>query len=116
MLKGIALIVAVVFSQGATAQEHHAQGHADYSNWASQKTSNCCNNEDCGDLADDQWRETSEGAEIKIAGGWCPIKVEHYVIKGRSPNWQRAHACVQKNTTFANPCDALLCFMGVPKT
>src|ERR1700732_3799415 len=26
---------------------NHNQGHVDYSGWASAKTSNCCNNQDC---------------------------------------------------------------------
>lgn len=103
----------IAFTTLARAQEHHAQGHADYSNWASQKTTNCCNNEDCGDLTADQWREVPTGKEIVIKGKWCPVKPEHYITKGKSPDWNKAHACVQQNTTYIDPCDALLCFSGI---
>lgn len=116
---GLALIytVCVGYISGAKAQEHHAQGHNEYQGWASNKTSNCCNNDDCGDLADDEWRENNGRIEIHILGAWCPVLSEHYVIKGRSPNWERAHACVNKNANWstADPCERLLCFMGTPK-
>ena len=102
---------------GAQAQHNHAQGHNEYSGWSSLKTGNCCNNQDCGDLADNEWREKDGRVEIEILGAWCPVNQEHYVVKGKSPDWTRAHACVNKNpnATFANPCDRLLCFMGIPK-
>ena len=98
---------------GAQAQEHHAQGHADYSGWSSQKTANCRSNEDCGDLEDTQWKATPHGDRVLIKGKWCPVKPEHYTTKGKSPNWNKAHACIQKNTSYTDPCDALLCFMGL---
>jgi len=33
---------------------------------ASHKTSNCCNNMDCGELNDDEWRDTSEGTKVNF--------------------------------------------------
>lgn len=106
--------VIVLFATQARAQQHHAAGHNEYQNWSSEKTANCCNNEDCGDLKDDQWRETDHGDEIKILGQWCPVKREHYLTKGKSPDWNVAHACVNQNpnASYANPCDRLLCFTG----
>jgi hypothetical protein len=58
----------------ARAQHNHDLGHADYHDWASERTSNCCNNQDCGSLADDEWRETARGTEVLIRGKWCPVK------------------------------------------
>lgn len=109
-------MLVIAFPFGAMAQHNHEQGHGYYQGWASQKTQNCCNNDDCGDLEEGEWRHGKEGDEILIKDQWCPVQQEHYVIKGKSPNGERAHACVNKKTQYVNPCDALLCFMGVPKT
>ena len=111
------LSLALVFLPAASAQHNHAEGHADYMTWASKKTGNCCNNVDCGSLKDDEWRETESGTEIKILGQWCPVQQEHFIIRGKSPDWSRAHACVNKNLSLTTaPCQRLLCFAGVPKT
>jgi hypothetical protein len=101
----------------ARAQHNHDAGHAEYQDWASERTSNCCNNQDCGALNDDEWRETTRGTEIRIKGKWCPVKKEHFIFKGRSPDWQHAHACVQNRDTYqpADDCDRLLCFTGAPR-
>jgi len=64
----------------------------------------------------DEWRETTQGDEVKILGQWCPVKAEHYIIKGKSPDWTKAHACVARGADhmYSNPCDRLLCFTGMP--
>lgn len=96
--------------------QSHAAGHNDYVNWASRKTANCCNNQDCGELADENWRKTNEGVEIKIDGEWCPVLPEHYLTKGKSPNWSKAHACIIRlNHNQTTPCNRLLCFAGLPE-
>jgi hypothetical protein len=41
-----------------------------------------------------------------------PVKPEHYIIKGKSPDWNKAHACINHKSFYTNPCDALLCFTG----
>jgi len=114
------LVMTLSFMPAARAQDHspehaqsHAQGHDEYVNWASERTDNCCNNQDCGALRSDQWRETPKGTEILIRGQWCPVKKEHFIRRGKSPDWNVAHACVLgDNHTPANLCDRLLCFSG----
>jgi hypothetical protein len=110
-------IVATAFMLSATcsnAQHGHEDGHLDYENWSSKKTANCCNNEDCGYLASDEWRQNIQGDEVKIQNQWCPVKPEHYITKGKSPDWTKAHACIAKGGSYANVCDRLLCFAGMP--
>lgn len=113
-----AICIAFAITVGcAFAQQNHAAGHNDYQNWASKKTSNCCNNDDCGDLAETQWQETTAGVSVKIDNKWCPVKQEHFITKGKSPNGEKAHACVQKASEWSpsDPCERLLCFTGTTK-
>lgn len=93
----------------------HAQGHNSYRDWASKKTGNCCNNQDCRWLADAEWREDPV-TEVKIDGEWCPVKPEHLLVKGKSPDATKAHACIDRRTVKLPACERLLCFTGVPKT
>jgi hypothetical protein len=113
LLLGMALVPA------ASAQHHHAGGHDAYRTWASQKTDNCCNKQDCGALRDDEWRETVAGPEVRISGQWCPVRTEHFLVSGKSPDWSRAHACIQPDVKYSTgrktPCERLLCFAGTPK-
>ncbi len=94
-------------------------GHNEYTTWASHKADNCCNNMDCGVLNDDEWRETTEGTEINISGQWCPVRPEHFIIRGKSPDWSKAHACIQPDVKYSTgrkmPCERLRCFSGTPK-
>ncbi len=98
----------------ALAQHNHERGHADYQSWASGRTGNCCNNQDCGTLNDDEVREGPGGTEIKIDGEWCPVLREHYIVRGKSPDWNVAHACVGHSNYYLSlpPCERLLCFSG----
>lgn len=95
------------------AQHNHERGHNDYLGWSSAKVNNCCNNDDCGILDETDLRETPAGTEINISGQWCPVEPRHYLIRGKSPDWNAAHACIRK-TPIANqsPCERLLCFAG----
>lgn len=134
----IALAIALLWATAALAQQAHERGHNDYRNWASKKTDNCCNEQDCGELAPDEWRETPEGIEVKLKDRyygndgtpyshiidrkrdvWCPIKPEHYVLpgRGRSPNYDTPHLCARQyaESENADPCNRLLCFMGKPE-
>jgi hypothetical protein len=71
-------------------------------------------------FGDNEWRETSEGTEVKISGRWCLVLPEHRIIRGKSPDWSKAHACVQPDVKYSTgrktPCERLLCFSGVPKS
>ena len=104
----IAALVAV-FSFQAQAQHNHGAGHDEYQGWASRKVSNCCNNQDCGALKPDEIRETDTGPQVLISGQWCPVLREHYLTRGRSPDWSTPHACVRQSQAI-DPCDRLLCF------
>jgi hypothetical protein len=41
------------------------------------------------------------------------------IIRGKSPDWSKAHACVQPDGKYSTgrkmPCERLLCFSGTPK-
>jgi hypothetical protein len=109
----------LLFATDAMPQHNHAEGHNEYATWASHKATNCCNNMDCGALNDDEWRETPEGTQVKISGQWCPVLPEHFIIRGKSPDWSKAHACVQPDVKYSTgrktPCERLLCFSGTSK-
>lgn len=109
----IALAIIMVAATAA-AQHNHDRHHSDYLNWSSGKVSNCCNSDDCGALNDDEMRETSSGTEVLIAGQWCPVLRQHYLTRGKSPDWNSAHACVGKNPYWLDkpPCERLFCFSG----
>lgn len=114
---GLILIAFFLFlflhpSWSQEMEHRHALGHGDYTEWQSGKTLNCCNNEDCHYLAESDFRETAEGTELKVRGKWCAVKQEHFVIKGKSPDWSRLHACINENTSmYPDDCERILCFM-----
>ncbi len=93
------------------AQHNHDRYHVDYQSWSASKVANCCSNQDCGELKDEDVRQTATGTEIKIAGEWCPVRPEHFIIRGKSPDWNIAHACVSQSEAMP-PCERLLCFTG----
>lgn len=109
----IATLLLVLLPSIATPQHNHSHGHNDYQGWSSSKVGNCCNNDDCGELREDEIRETPIGPEVKIAGEWCPVGPEHFTIRGKSPDASVAHACVGKTEYWQSvePCKRLLCFM-----
>jgi hypothetical protein len=115
---GFAFSVAVaLYPKPALAQHNHSEGHPDYQSWASGRTEYCCNEEDCGDLNEDEVREGVSGKEVLVHARtheptWCPVRPEHYIIKGKSPDWGKSHACVNHKSTYSDPCAALLCFSG----
>lgn len=99
---------------GAQAQHNHGHGHHEYQNWSSGKVANCCNRDDCGGLQSTELRETATGPQVLIAGEWCPVLREHYLTRGKSPDWSVAHVCVGKNPYWLSkpPCERLLCFLS----
>ena len=107
--------VAQAKSLSFAQQFPHSHGHNDYRGWASQKTPNCCNNQDCRFIEDHEWREDANGIFVQIKGEWCPVLQEHFVVRGKSPDWTKAHYCINDRAAQMSPCERLLCFMGVPK-
>lgn len=111
VLAGSAILALVV---AVGAQTNHAQHHAHYQNWINKADKGCCNNQDCGELAEQNERSTaSGGVEVQIDGTWCPVQPFHYLKKGNAPNWSTAHVCVQKQGA-ASACDRLLCYQPRP--
>lgn len=107
-LAGLIIVGCTIRAHG---QHNHAAGHGDYKDWASQRVGNCCDNRDCGTLKDDEVREGVNGPEVKISDQWCPVLQIHFLIRGKSPDWNVAHACVSRNHTLPS-CERLLCFSG----
>ncbi len=105
----LAAALAGVMLLPVQAQHNHNAGHGDYQGWSSQKVTNCCDDRDCGELKDDEIRQTETGPQVLISGQWCPVLREHYLVKGKSPDWSVAHACV---TRSGEGCNRLLCFSG----
>lgn len=95
-------------------QHNHAQGHNDYANWSSRKIQNCCNNDDCGEAQDEDVQDTPQGTFVRIEKEWCPVLSQHYITKGKSPDWSKSHVCVGKSTYYMAlpPCERLLCYSG----
>ena len=113
-LAGLAVVLTCASATAALSQHNHERGHDDYIAWSSGKTGNCCNNDDCGSLHKDEIRDTASGVEVKIVGQWCPVLREHFIVKGKSPDWNTAHACVGKGEYWLSlpPCERLLCYVG----
>jgi hypothetical protein len=92
---GIAFCAALaLYPKTAPAQHNHDEGHTDYSEWASSRTWNCCNEKDCGDLNEDEVREVPTGTEVLVKTEdnepkWCPVTKAHYLTKGKSPDWSK---------------------------
>lgn len=98
----------------AQAQDNHEHHHANYNSWVNKQDKGCCNNQDCGELADENERSTAAGVEVKIEGEWCPVQSWHYLKRGNAPDWTTSHVCVQKNVMMLSPCARLLCYQPKP--
>lgn len=106
----------------AIAQENHAAGHPYYSNWINQKGTGCCNNQDCGEIADDDVRyadpETGKpDLQVKIDNEWCPVQSWMYLKNGNTPNHSVNHVCVIPDSLSLadrRPCARLICFQPKP--
>jgi hypothetical protein len=117
----LAIIVLGLFLLGlyplAHAQEHHERHHATYQNWVNQRDKGCCNNQDCGTLAEENERQTPKGVEVRIEGKWCPVEPWHYLKRGNAPDWSSSHVCVRKQyyaEGYIQPCERLLCYQPKP--
>ncbi len=112
-------IIAYGFLCGPIVHAQHAghdQGHYEYKEWSSLRTWNCCDDKDCNFLNEDEVRETPVGTEILVKAKdheptWCPVKKEHFLTHGKSPDWNKPHACVITSTSYTDPCQAFLCYV-----
>lgn len=100
------------------AQHNHSQYHASYQSWVNKDGKGCCNDRDCGELADQDERNTADGTKVKIEGQWCPVLAHHYLKSGNAPNWQTSHVCVTPKLEGDNrgPCQRLNCYQPKPGT
>ena len=100
------------------AQHNHSQHHVSYQSWVNKDGKGCCNDRDCGELADQDERENSDGTEVRIDGEWCLVLSHHYLKSGNAPNWQTSHVCVTQRLADEprGPCQRLLCYQPKPGT
>ncbi len=115
LVRLILFAIVVMFPVAVVAQHNHDEGHHDYKDWASGRTWNCCDEKDCGDLDEDEVRETPQGTEVLVQSPdhemkWCPVTKEHYLTKGHSPDWSKPHACIIRSGSYADECHRFLCF------
>jgi hypothetical protein len=105
----LAILLWLYAMSYAQAQEHHERHHAYYQGWMNKAHFGCCNDQDCGELADENERTTADGTiEVKIEGEWCPVLPHHYLKQGNAPDWSTSHVCVQKGPV-PRVCERLLC-------
>jgi len=101
----------------ARAQQHHHLHHSDYQGWINKKGEGCCNNQDCGELADKDERTSEGGLEVRVEGQWCPVLPHHYLMRGNVPNASTSHVCVwhpAARPDLPHPCQRLLCYQPRP--
>jgi hypothetical protein len=106
----------VLVCSPAFAQHDHERHHAVYKDWVNGQDKGCCNNQDCGELDDDQVRQTSTGIFVHIGTQWCPVRPWHYLKRGNAPDWSSAHACVLSTYPgdARSPCERFICFQPKP--
>lgn len=116
-IAGYVSAMMLLLSASALAQTRHHLDHLNYQNWINKRSQGCCNNNDCGQIADVDERTTASGAlEVRIEGTWCPVQSYHYLMKGNAPDWSTSHVCVQKNIipNGVPICARLLCYQPKP--
>lgn len=115
MTRIVCLVLALLSATAAVAQHNHAQHHAYYQHWQNQNGANCCNDQDCGELAEGSERSVNGRIEVRVGDEWCPVMPFHYLSKGNAPNWSVSHACILKYPAQSNKaCDRLLCYQPKP--
>lgn len=111
------LITLLWLTSAALAQHRHDQHHAHYQGWYNGLEVNCCNDQDCGEIADADERISGGVLTVKIEGAWCPVLSHHYLKRGNVPNASVSHVCVdKKKLPGQSPCDRLLCYQPRPGT
>jgi hypothetical protein len=114
-------LAGVLCALPALAQTNHDRHHDVYQNWVNQEGKGCCNDQDCGELAEGNERPSpsGRGIEVRIEGEWCPVRPGHYLKHGNAPNWSTSHVCVvKKNNGYTQNnmpvCERLLCYQPKP--
>jgi hypothetical protein len=108
-------LAAALLPLPAAAQHNHHLHHNVYQNWVNKENRGCCNNQDCGELAEADERSNGAGAEVRVEGVWCPVKSHMYLKTGNAPNWSTSHACVLRGSLHpGGPCDRLICYQPKP--
>lgn len=112
------LVLLLAPTAQAVAQSHHGRHHAFYQNWINKADKGCCNDQDCGELAENDERTIGDRVEVLVEGTtWCPVEPHHYLKRGNAPNWATAHVCVRKWRQPDEPaCARLLCYQPKPGT
>lgn len=116
----VVLAILFLLVHPAGAQHNHSAGHGFYQEWVNGKGRGCCNDRDCGSLADKDQRTDNGRLEVRIEGQWCPVQSWHYLKKGNAPNWETAHVCVDRidigdgEADTRGPCERLLCYQPKP--
>lgn len=116
-LSVVALTMLLAWCAPSHGQHNHAQHHDVYRNWVNQNGHGCCNDRDCGELAETDERTTAGALEVRVEGAWCPVMSWHYLRQGNAPNWGSAHACVlhpMGPTDKRGPCERLICYQPRP--
>lgn len=101
----------------AHAQMNHAAGHSEYRKWHNMRDFPCCDNSDCGELADADAREVGDRIDVRVEGQWCEVMPWMRLKTGNAPNWSVNHACVlpaAPNRIDNSPCGRLVCFQPKP--
>jgi len=108
----------ILWPFGLQAQEHHERHHAHYQNWVNQQDRGCCNDQDCGELREEDERNTRGSVEVRIEGEWCAVQSFHYLKRGNAPDWASSHVCVLKHNSALSKsaCERLLCYQPKPGT
>jgi hypothetical protein len=98
------------------AQHNHHLHHNVYQNWVNHDNKGCCNNQDCGELADTDERMNGAGVEVRVEGEWCPVRPHMYLKMGNAPNWSTSHVCVLNKSSIntGGPCERLICYQPKP--
>lgn len=96
----------------APAQHNHVQHHSTYQNWVNGKGAGCCNNLDCGTLADAAVRTEAGDLQVNVEGQWCPVMAWHYLTRGNAPDASSHHACVLRtwDGDTRTPCERFICY------
>lgn len=111
----ILIVGAMLLIPTAVAVDLHYLFHASYNSWVNRSGFNCCNDQDCRPLEDEEVRVGKVDYEVKIDGAWCPVLEGMYLRSGNAPNDQVAHACIRAaNYSEDSPCSRLLCFQPKP--
>src|SRR5438552_13981035 len=93
--------------------------HDTYHDWQNQKGDECCADEDCYALDDNDIKEIGSDIFVRVSGRWCEVMPWMYLKQGKSPDWSHHHVCVMpplRAPLFVEPCARLVCFQPKPSS